>query len=298
MLFSVYRKGVFDFEASSLLSTAGLVYISYIGITKVVSLSEEISDPERNIPKGIFWALGTVVLIYILGTIIMVGVIPMDKLSGNLTPVASAAEIFSNKVGVILVSFAAILAFVSVANAGIMGASRYPFAMGRDKIIPEVFKKLSKQGVPNLSILFTVGIILVIIISFDITKIAKLASTFQLLLFALLCFSLIIMRESKIESYDPSHFSPLYPWMQILGIISSFLIIIAMGVITMSLSVALIIIGSFWYFFYVKGKVSRTGAIYNVFERLGRSKDSKIEYIFRDQDMKRDQRNLESFDEM
>jgi amino acid transporter len=228
----------------------------------------------------------------------MVGVIPMEKLSGNLTPVASAAEIFSNKVGVIFVSFAAILAFVSVANAGIMGASRYPFAMGRDHIMPEVFKKISKRGVPNLSILVTVGMILIIIVSFDLTKIAKLASTFQLLLFALLCFSLIIMRESKIESYDPGHFSPLYPWMQIFGIVTSFLIIIAMGVITMSLSLGVIIIGSFWYFFYVKGKVTRTGAIYNVFERLGKSKDSGIEYIFREQNIKSDPENLDSFDEI
>ena len=291
-------KGIFNVETSSLLSTAGLVYISYIGITKVVSVSEEISDPDRNIPKGIFWALGTVILIYILGTIIMVGVIPMDKLSGNLTPVAIAAEIFSGKVGVILVSFAAILAFVSVANAGIMGASRYPFAMSRDHIMPEVFKKISKRGVPNLSILVTVAMIIVIIISFDLTKIAKLASTFQLLLFALLCFSLIIMRESKIDSYDPGYFSPLYPWMQILGIVSSFILIIAMGVITMSLSVGLIIIGTFWYFFYVKGKVSRTGAIYNVFERLGKSKNSEFDREFKDQNIKKDDRNLDPFDEI
>jgi hypothetical protein len=106
------------------------------------------------------------------------------------------------------------------------------------------------------------------------------------------------MRESKIESYDPSHFSPLYPWMQILGIVSSLIIIIAMGVITMSLSLVLMIIGTFWYFFYVKGKVSRKGAIYNVFERLGRSKYTGIDYEFGDQNIRKDTKDLDSFDEL
>ncbi len=71
-----------------------------------------------------------------------------------------------------------------------------------------------------------------------------------------------------------------------------------MGVITMSLSIGLIIIGTFWYFFYVKGKVSRKGAIYNVFERLGKSKDSEFDYEFREQNIRKDIRNVDPFDDI
>ncbi len=51
----------------------------------------------------------------------------------------------------------------------------------------------------------------------DVEKIAKLASAFQLLIFALVCLAVIVMRESRIESYDPGYRSPGYPWMQIFG---------------------------------------------------------------------------------
>lgn len=289
---------IFDVEVPSLLSTAGLVFISYIGITKVVSLSEEIEDPERNIPKGIFWALGTAIVVYVLGTTVMVGLVPMDKLAGNLTPAAIAAEVFSGKTGIILVSFAALLAFISVANAGILSASRYPFAMSRDHIMPEVFKKINSRGTPVLSVLITVGMVLVILVSFDPTKIAKLASAFQLFLFALLCFSVIIMRESKIESYDPGYLSPLYPWMQLIGIITSLLLIFEMGFLTLSFSLGLLVVGTLWYLYYVKGNVIRTGAIYNIFERLGQYKYAGIDYELRDLMKRKPHRKEDPFDQI
>ena len=52
-------QGFFDAGASALLSTAGLVYISYVGVTHIASMSEEVKNPERNLPLGVFLALGT-----------------------------------------------------------------------------------------------------------------------------------------------------------------------------------------------------------------------------------------------
>ncbi len=263
-------KTMFDIKTSSLLSTAGLVYISYVGVTKVASLSEEVKDPERNLPRGVLLALFSAIVIYTLGTIIMVGVLPMESLKGNLTPVASVAEVFLGKWGMILLSIAALFAFISVANAGILSSSRYPMAMSRDKMLPKIFSKMDKSGTPYISVLLTVGIIVLILLSFDPTKIAKLASAFQLLMFALVCLAVIVMRESKIESYDPGYHSPLYPWMQIIGIITSFVLIFEMGITSILFSTGLILLGFVWYKVYVQKKVLRTGAIYHLFERLGK----------------------------
>ncbi|MBI9072608.1 MAG: amino acid permease [Melioribacteraceae bacterium] len=265
-----YFADIFDFETSSLLGTAGLVYISYVGITKVASLSEEVKDPEKNLPKGVIYALSSAILIYVLGTTVMVGVLPMETLKGNLTPVAAAAEVFLGEYGSLLLSIAALLAFVSVANAGILSASRYPLAMSRDHIMPRLFQKMGKIGSPYISIIITVLAIVIILVGFNPTKIAKLASAFQLLMFALVCFAVIVMRESKIESYDPGYYSPWYPWMQIFGILGSFVLIIEMGTLPSLFSAGLILIGYIWYRYYVKKRVLRTGAIYHIFERLGK----------------------------
>jgi len=270
-------NGLSDLKSDSLLATAAMVYISYVGVTKVASLSEEVKDPERNLPRGIFLALLTAIIVYALGTTIMVGVIPMEQLAGDLTPVATAASIIFGKPGVLLVSIAALLAFVSVANAGTMSASRYPLAMSRDKMMPNIFQKLGKSGMPYISIIFTVIIIIFILIFLDTTKIVKLASAFQLIMFLILCFAVIVMRESRIESYDPGYKSPLYPWMQIFGIVSSFWLLSSIGLVPKLYSGLMIILSIVWYRFYVKKRVLRSGAIFNMFEILGKSRNENLD---------------------
>ena len=291
-------NGFFDVEFSSILSTAGLVYISYVGITKVASLSEEVKNPERNIPLGVFLSLITTTLIYTVGTIIMVGVLPLEELKGNLTPVASSAKVFYGEMGLILLSVAAIMAFISVSNAGILSASRYPLAMSRDHILPKYFRKLNKNRIPVVAIIITVVLIILVLLFFDPTRIAKLASSFQLLMFALACFAVIVMRESHIQSYDPGYKSPLYPWMQIFGIIAPMVLIFEMGWVPILFTIGLVITGLLWYKYYAKEKVIRSGAIFHVFERLGQQRyeglDSELRGILKEKGLRKE----DPFDEI
>lgn len=164
---SVAFEGLFDVEVTTLMGTAGLVYISYVGVTKVASLAEEVEKPDKTLPRGVFLALATAVAIYALGTAVMVGVNPVERLAGDLTPAATAAGILYGWWGSLLLSVAALLAFVSVANAGIMSASRYPLAMSRDRLLPVGMSHLTSRGVPAFSLLATVGSILVILLSLD-----------------------------------------------------------------------------------------------------------------------------------
>lgn len=263
-------EGFFAAGFPALLSTAGLVYISYVGVTKIASLSEEVANPERNLPLGIFLALGTAIAVYGLATLVMVGVVPMATLAGDLTPMATAAKAFLGPWGEVALAVAALLAFVSVANAGTLSASRYPLAMSRDRLLPPLFRRLTRQRIPIAGLVSTVAVIVVTLALLDPTKIAKLASAFQLLMFALLCVAVIVMRESRIESYDPSFRSPLYPWMQILGIVAPFFLIAGMGPLAIGFSTGLLAVGGLWYAVYGRQRVRRSGAFYHVFARLGR----------------------------
>ena len=222
-------EGFFDAGTQSILATSGLVYISYVGVTNVASVAEEVVDPERTLPLAVFLSLGTAVLVYLVCTMVMVGVVPMDELAGSLTPMAIAAEKLMGSTGLKVVTLGAFLAFFSVSNAGIMSASRYPLAMGRDHLLPPAFRKLSKRGTPAFSIAVTVGVMVILLLALDPIAIAKLASSFQLLMFALLCLAVIVMRESGLKSYDPGYRAPFYPWLQLLGIVAPFVLIAQMG---------------------------------------------------------------------
>ena len=283
---------------SSILAASGLVYISYIGLTKIASLSEEVKNPERNLPLGIFLALGTSLIIYVLGTFVMAGIIPINLFKGDLTPVASAGRIMLGEIGVLLFSIAAFVAFISVANGGILAASRYPLALSRDHLLPRFFLKMSKWSTPFYSVIVTVGTIVLILLSLNPMGIAKLASAFQLMVFAFICLAVIIIRESKIEAYDPGFKSPFYPWMQILGMLLPFVLIFEMGIMPLLFSFGLIAIGVFWYWMYGRKKVVRTGAIYHLFERMGRLRydglDTELRGILKEKGL----READPFDEI
>lgn len=283
---------------NSILAAAGLVYISYIGITKVASLSEEVKNPERNLPLGIFLAIGTAVIVYSIGTAIMVGVLPMEELMGNLTPVAAAGEVLFGKIGVLLLSIAALTAFISVANGGILAASRYPLALSRDHLLPRFFQKLTHWGTPVISIITTVSSIILLVSFLDLTGIAKLASAFQLMVFSFICLAVIIIRESKIEAYDPGFKSPFYPWLHLLGIFLPFVLIYQMGILPLLFSLGLIVVGALWYWYYARKKVVRSGAIYHLFERLGRSRYNGLETEMRGILKEKGLRESDPFDEI
>ena len=288
----------FEVEMSSLLATAGLVYISYVGVTNVASLSEEVKDPERNLPLGVFLALATAIVVYALGTATLVGLVPPDYLAGNLTPVATAARIRFGDIGALMLSIAALLAFISVANAGTLSASRYPLAMSRDHLAPHFFQRIGKLGTPLYAILFSVGTIVSIIVLLDPMKIAKLASSFQLFMFALICLAVIVMREAKLASYDPGYLSPFYPWLQIFGIVSAAVLIFNMGVWSLSFTLGLGLVGVLWFVFYGRNRVSRTGAIFHVFERLGRARYEGLDHELRGILKEKGLRNEDPFEEI
>ena len=285
-------SGYFDSGSASIISTAALVYISYSGITKVTSLSEEVENPERNLPLGIFLALGTAILIYGVGTAIMVGIVPIDDLAGDLSPVATVADIIFGRIGVIVISISALLAFISVANAGTMSASRYPLAMSRDFMMPSSLQRLGKNGMPHYAILFTVGTIVLTLLILDTSKIVKIASAFQLLIFMLVCIAVIVMRESKIDSYDPSYKSPFYPWMPIFGVFSSIWLFTNMSLWTKVFTTVIFVICILWYKYYVRNRVVRSGAIYHIFEKLGQSRyeglDKELRGILKEKELRKD----------
>jgi amino acid transporter/mannitol/fructose-specific phosphotransferase system IIA component (Ntr-type) len=285
-----------------LLATVGLVFVSFIGLTKVASLAEEVDNPERNIPLGMMLALLTVTTVYVLGTFVMVVVLGVGDLQQSLTPAADAAErltpLLPGRMGVWLVVMAAIAAFASAANAAILTASRYPLAMARDHILPDWLALTGTRGAPVRSVLATCSLLAVALLILDVEGVAKLASSMQLLLFGLINVAVIVMRESRIESYDPGFRSPLYPWTQLLGIFVPVVLVAEMGWLSVLFTVGVTALCFGWYTYYAKPHIARDGAIYHVFERLGRRRYAGLDRELRDLMKEKGLRAEDPFDEV
>ncbi len=276
------EQNFFTNGINGFISTIGLVFVSYAGLTKATSIAEEVQNPDKVLPLGMILSLATASFVYVVGVYIMVNVLPANELFSSLTPVADAGNVvldfMPGSSGLLLVVIAAIAAFASTGNAGIMSASRYPLAMSRDKLISSAFGKIGKFKTPHISVLVTTGFMLLVLLLFDVEAVAKLASAFQLLLFFLINLSVIVMRESRIEAYKPGYKSPLYPWVQIAGMIISLWLVAEMGLLAVGLTGTVIILCIGWYFYYSHGKVKRQGAIYHIHARLGQLRYEALEH--------------------
>ena len=276
----------FQFGPQGFFATIGLVFVSYAGLTKVASVSEEVQNPDRNIPLGMMLSLATATFIYVVGVFIMVMFLDASEFQSDLTPVATAGEIFMGwlpgRTGIILIVIAAVAAFASTANAGIMSAARYPLAMARDRLLPSFFSKIGRFGTPTAATLATMLIMIFLLLAFNVEAVAKLASAFQLLLFALLNICVIVMRESKIEGYDPGFKSPFYPWMQLAGFFLSAYLIVEMGLLSILFTLTVIAFSVVWYFKYAASRVEREGAIFHVHARLGKHQYEGLDQELRD----------------
>ena len=252
------------------LAAVGLVFVSFGGLTKVASVAEEVHDPGRNLVLGMLIAFAVVLGAYGAVTFVTVGLVDGDALAATLTPLNLGAEVSMGAGGVAMVAIAAILAFVSTANAGILAASRVPMAMSRDSLLPDSFDQVhERRGTPTLAILVTGGFMIGVILLLDLEGLVKTASTLKLLLFMLVNVAVIVMRESRIQNYRPSFKSPLYPWVQVMGILASIVLIVAMGMLQIILASSFVLISLAWYFIYGRRMQSeRTSALIHVVERI------------------------------
>jgi APA family basic amino acid/polyamine antiporter len=271
-------------------STAGFVFISYGGLLKIASISEEVKDPGRVIPLGMILSLLVVTILYMLVVFVTTGVLGTSQLDNSLRPISDGAAVFMGQAGVIALGIAAILAFVSTANAGLMAASRYPLALSRDGLLPGFLQRISLRfKTPHVSILVT-GVFMIIALFLRLDILVKAASAVLILTYMFSCLSVIVLRESRLQNYQPSFSAPLYPWVQIAGILGFGLLLIEMGREALIASSILIMSGLFVYWFYGRIRSSREYALIYLIERITakelttRSLETELREVIRERD--------------
>lgn len=274
-----------------LFATVGMVFISFGGLTKAASVAEEVRNPAKNIPYGMILAFCVVLLLYGLTIFVTVGLLDRHEFAHSLTPISTGGARMLGVVGSTIMAFAAILAFVSTANAGILAASRFPVAMSRDQLLPEFLAKVNKRfTTPHLSIVVTAIFMIMAILFLDLENLVKVASTMKIILFMLVILACVIMRESRILNYKPAFLSPLYPWLHVAGVIGYGFFLYQMGAVALLASGAFIVASVLWHRVYIRGRAMRKSALVHIVERVtakeiaGDSLGDELQAILKERD--------------
>ena len=233
----------------------GLTFIAFEGYDLIATVSEEIKNPRRNIPRATFTSLGVAVVIYLLIVLVSIGAVdptgftevfgkhpseldlpgarvlhPSDPAVNTVwevlgiykeTGIVRAAENFMPAVGVLLIVFGGLLSTMSALNATVLASSRVAFSMGREGMLPARLATIHPvRRTPHVAVLVSGGILIVMAIGLPVEVVGSAASVLFLLCFALVNIALILIRRN--EPNIPRRFKvPLFPWVPVLGVITN-----------------------------------------------------------------------------
>ena len=246
-----------------LIGATAMVFVSYAGLTKVAAIAEEIKEPEKNLPKGIFFSLLIVLIVYCSVTFVMTKKVPLDDLKNNFRPLFTFAGYVWRGPGLsFFISIVAVFTMASMANSGLLAASRFPFAMGRDFLLPKKLGEIHPKFLTPVWSIILSGIVTgVCLVYLDLTKIAKLASAFMIMIYMTESLAVILLREMRIQWYKPEYRSRLYPFPQILGIASSLFLLYGMDLLPLFALISIGFPGLLLYFFYGRQRTTRKGVL-------------------------------------
>jgi APA family basic amino acid/polyamine antiporter len=250
------------------------LYISYAGVTKIAAIAGEISQPEKNLPRTMIISLLLIMVVYVCVSMVLVRFVDGAALSSDIRPIYTAAAEIGGPIAGYIAGVVGVMTLLSMANSGLLASSRFPFAMARDGALPKVFTSISKQYLtPVFSIIVTAVAIALAIIFLDVVKIAKLASAFKVLMFISVNLAVIAFRETNAQWYRPKYKSPLYPFVQIFGVLSGLFLLAFLGLQALLSVLAVFVIGFLVFLAYGR-KTNRSGLLssYGVFSFLFRGR--------------------------
>lgn len=169
-------------------STATLTLFAFLGLECATIPSGNVENPEKTVPQATLWGTGIVTLVYIIGTISVMGILPIDALKNSNAPFAdAAASIWGESARYWVGAGAAVSAFGAL-NGWILMQGQIPAAAAADRLLPSVFGKLNKKFVPAASLVISsIFVSVLIMLNFsrslaDTYKFIILLSTFSVLI--------------------------------------------------------------------------------------------------------------------
>ncbi len=160
-------------DSSSILHGAALMFVAYTGYGRIATLSEEVLNPQKTIPKAIIFAMAIIVLLYLLVALTALNIMDAESfgatVEGESAPLMVVSQVLSLPWLGTIVTLSAITAMIGVLINLILGLSRVLLGMARRRDVPWILSRVNPQTQsPVISVLVTSIIVSLLILSGDI----------------------------------------------------------------------------------------------------------------------------------
>jgi len=239
----------FPFGAGGIIGGAALVFFAFIGFDIVATTAEEARKPQRDMPRGILGSLAITTLLYVVVALVVTGMLVYTELN-TAAPIADAFENADRPWASGFIFAGALVALTNTVLILMLGQSRVAFAMARDRLLPGPLAKThARYGTPS-RITIIIGVLVAILAG--VTPIATAAELVNIgTLFAFMLVSAAVLLLRSREPGRPRPFrTPGVPFVPILAIVLSAVLIITLEPVTWLRFVVWMLIGFVVYFLY------------------------------------------------
>jgi len=132
---------------------AALTLYAFLGIESASIPAENVKNPEKNVGKATMFGTVIATCVYIFGTIVLFGILPIEILQNSPAPFAEAGEIIGGEYAGYFVAAGAAISGIGALNGWILIVAQIPMAAAKDQMFPRVFKKENKNGAPIFALI-------------------------------------------------------------------------------------------------------------------------------------------------
>jgi len=180
-----------------LLNASIVFFLSYMGFGLVTNVSENMENPQRNVPRAIYISIFIVMLFYIGISVVTLGNLDLDEIiKASENALAVAAEPFLGHWGYLLVSIGAVISISSALNATIYGGANIAFSLAKEGYLPEKFERKVWFNAPG-GLYITAGLGLFLALFFNLNAIAVITTAVTTLIYVFV----LIAHYKNIEKY-------------------------------------------------------------------------------------------------
>ncbi len=238
-----------EFGWSGVLRGAGLVFFAYIGFDAVSTTAQEAKNPQRDMPIGILGSLAVCTFLYVLGAIVMTGIVNYKQLAVS-DPVAVAIDAIHMPWLSSVIKLGAIAGLTSVVLVMLLSQPRIFFTMAKDGLLPEAVSKIHPRfRTPYLTTIITGLVVMVAAGVMPIHIAGELTSIGTLFAFAIVSAGVLVLRIMQPDLERPFK-TPLVWFTAPMGVITAFLLMLGLPFDTWVRLFVWMAIGLTIYFLY------------------------------------------------
>lgn len=182
---------------SGVMKGVSAVFFAYIGFDAISTTAEECKNPQKDLPRGMFYSLAICTVLYVIISLVLTGMVKYSELA-----VGDPLAFVFGKVGANWLSFviaaSAVVAMATVLLVFQMGQPRIWMSMSRDGLLPKVFSKVHpKYKTPSVATMITGLLVAIPSLFLNLTEVTDLTSIGTLFAFVLVCGGVLILDVKK-----------------------------------------------------------------------------------------------------